>query len=307
MRFNHHTPNKKLLLFVAILLVVTAIFLIVMATTTCSKQEPSPRPIHTRTKAESMPCKQNERVANNDENEYNPFAYNVDTLPLEDSSESTTYIDIDNDIYDTCEPNIPVEEAITEVIEQTTLPPTVKEPAWDDNPSPDQNTPPIFNKKDNQRKVVPRRDNPSIDYNIGKDKLRQPSYYILLIILLVIYIISRIMEGHGPLIIWATPLDKAIVIIAAVLYFIAMCIADIRGSTTLQISLTTLSGLLMAISVILSIIANRWSILNIILSILSKLFVFVLVNFSILLLIVLLFIHLLLNMVRHSHYNNDYH
>lgn len=121
-------------------------------------------------------------------------------------------------------------------------------------------------------------------------KRNRPSGLLLLIILLIVYIFSTMMSRGGVLVIWAGPLDKALVIIAAILYFIS----------ELQMAFLSFSILLMLISFVFSILANAGNILNIILSILSKLFFFVLVNFSLVVIIVVLMVCFMIRVAKHS-------
>lgn len=135
----------------------------------------------------------------------------------------------------------------------------------------------------------PKGRRPPFDGNLLA-KRNRPSGLLLLIILLIVYIFSTMMSRGGVLVIWAGPLDKALVIIAAILYFIS----------ELQIALLSFSILLMLISFVLSFLANAGNILNIILSILSKLFFFFLVNFSLVVIIVVLMVCFMIRVAKHS-------
>ena len=133
--------------------------------------------------------------------------------------------------------------------------------------------------------------------SIGKN----PIWLAILVILLIAFIIASIMSNRGVLVIWATPFDKFLVVASAILFFI-VCVVDSGPELTdIQITLLTFSGLLVLVSIILSIIANMGSLLNTILSILSKFFVFVLVNFSLLLLLVVVLVYFMIKIARRSH------
>lgn len=141
---------------------------------------------------------------------------------------------------------------------------------------------------------------PSPFKGISPSKQNSPLGLVLLIALLIVYIIATVMSRGGVLVVWAGPLDKALVIVSAVLFFIAWAIGNGQELSSPQITLISISILLMIVSIVFSVMVNAGNILNIILSILSKLFVFVLVNFSLLVLIVVLLVYFMIKVAKHS-------
>ena len=130
-------------------------------------------------------------------------------------------------------------------------------------------------------------------------------WIVLLIVLFIFYIIARVISRVGFLVIWAGPFDKFLVFAAAVLFFVS-CLFD--GNTTqvphgIVITFRSIAGALMLWSVILSIIANLPSLLNIIMSILAKVFVFYCINFGLILLIVALIISFMFRASRRNYYD----
>lgn len=128
---------------------------------------------------------------------------------------------------------------------------------------------------------------------------------IILILLLTIFIISIVLSGRVGLQIWHSSFDKFLVSAAAVLFVIAGLIHfDVSvPPPPIVITLQWISGGLMLVSLILSIIANLPNILYIILSILSKVFVFYCISIYIIIGLVVLVISLILSSSRR---NNEY-
>lgn len=118
-------------------------------------------------------------------------------------------------------------------------------------------------------------------------------WLVILIVLLICYIIAKIMSKNGILVIWANKLDKILVIIAAILTFIAILLEDSHNLPDVRIVLYIIAGIMMLVSIIFSIISNLGHLLNIILSILAKLFVFWLINISLFMIIVVLIVSLI--------------
>lgn len=131
-----------------------------------------------------------------------------------------------------------------------------------------------------------------------------PIQYVILLILLIVFIIALVFSRRFLLVIWTGYFDFFLVCAAAVLFFIS-CLFDVDvNSPPLQIVVTLrcIAGGLMLWSFILSVIANLHNILHIILSILSKVFVFYCINAFILIGLVLLIISFIF---RSSRRNND--
>ena len=152
--------------------------------------------------------------------------------------------------------------------------------------------------------ILPDMDPPSFQQPSVKGRnpinINKPVWVVVLIILLIVYIFAEIISRGGTLILFVTPLDKVLVIVSACLYFIAWLVDSGHGFTAFQTTLFSLSGLLMLVSVTLSIIYNKFNILNIALSILAKLFYFVFVNIMLLLFIVVALVYILIKIARNS-------
>ena len=145
-----------------------------------------------------------------------------------------------------------------------------------------------------------QRNPPSPFKGVSSSKQSSPLWIVLIVFLLIVYIFATVISRGGVLVIWAGPLDKALVIVSAVFFFIAWAIGNGQELSSPQITLISISILLMIVSIVFSVMVNARNILNIIISILSKLFVFVLVNFSLLVLIVVLLVYFMIKVAKHS-------
>lgn len=152
--------------------------------------------------------------------------------------------------------------------------------------------------------ILPVIDPPSFQQPSVKGRnpinINKPVWVVVVIILLIVYIFAEIMSRGGTLILFVTPLDKILVIVSACFYFIAWLVDRGQGFTAFQTTLFSLSGLLMMVSVTLSVLYNKFNILNIALSILAKLFYFVFINLMLLLFIVVALVYILIKIARHS-------
>lgn len=157
---------------------------------------------------------------------------------------------------------------------------------------------------------------PNTDYDEGKGKTPaeligdSPSSPIIsivsLVILLAAYITARVKSNGGDLIITANVFDKILILLSPVLFFIAWCIGIDHELTEAQITLLVLSGIMLQGSIVFSIIANKGNWLNIILSILAKLFIFVLTNILLLLFVVILVFSVMRTIMGHSSTEGTY-
>lgn len=133
------------------------------------------------------------------------------------------------------------------------------------------------------------------------NKENAPAGITILVVLLIVYIISYVVSRGGVLVVWAGLFDKILVIAVATLYFITLATDTGHGFTEAQITLLTISSILMLVSVVLSILINRGNLLFILLSILSKLCAFVLVVYAWILIIVGFFVYIMIKAAKHSH------
>ena len=113
---------------------------------------------------------------------------------------------------------------------------------------------------------------------------------VILIILLVLYVYARVKSKQGKMVITADPFDKFLIIFASILFFIAWCGGFVGGLATWQIVLLIIFGLMLTGSIIYSIRANRGNTFDTILSISSKIFIFVLTNIVLLIILIIAFI-----------------
>ena len=129
---------------------------------------------------------------------------------------------------------------------------------------------------------------------------------IILILLLISYIIARIKLKQGTLVITANLLDKILIILSPVLFFVAWCIGFDHKLSSLQIILLCLSGIMLMMSIVFSILANLGSLWNIILSVMAKLFIFIVTNILLLLLIVVLVFSIMHTLMSHDDHEGTY-
>lgn len=140
---------------------------------------------------------------------------------------------------------------------------------------------------------------------IGGEEKNGVIWIIILIVLFIFYITARVMVGGRGVVIWISLFDKFIVFAAAVLFFVS-CLFDeppCQASSEIVITLRSISGVLILWSVILSIIGNLPSLLNVILSILAKAFVFYCICFFLVLALVVILVSFMVRVLRR---NNNY-
>lgn len=128
----------------------------------------------------------------------------------------------------------------------------------------------------------------------------------VLVVLLVSYVVAKVKSKDGELVITANTIDKILIITAPVLCFIAWCPGIDHELSAFQVTLFSLSGLMLQGSIIFSITANKGNILNISLSIMAKLFIFILTFFLLLLFVAVLVISFMLSAMRHSRYEETF-
>lgn len=129
---------------------------------------------------------------------------------------------------------------------------------------------------------------------------------IILVLLLICYIIARVKLKQGALVITANMLDKILIILSPILFFIAWCIGFDHKLSSLQIILLCLSGIMLMVSIVFSILANMGSLWNIILSVMAKLFIFVFTNILLILLIVVLVFSIMRTLMSHDDHEGTY-
>lgn len=157
-------------------------------------------------------------------------------------------------------------------------------------------------------KSISRERPPEVSHDDGQGKLAIS--ISAFVVLLVSYIVARVKSKDGELVITANAIDKILILAAPVLCFVALFISECLGKdhelTTFQITLYTLSGLMLQGSIVFSIVANKGNALHIALSIMAKLFIFVLTIFLLFLLVVIFIITFMLSAMSHSHHEETY-
>lgn len=151
---------------------------------------------------------------------------------------------------------------------------------------------------------IPGGQPPTFTHNDGKGKLTIT--ISALVGLLISYIIAKIKSKNGELVITANTVDKLLIIISPVLFFIAWCPGIDHELYAFQITLFTLSGLLLQGSIIFSIVANKGNAMNTSLSIMAKLFIFAMTVFLLLLYITILIAKFMLSVMSHSHHEGTF-
>ena len=115
--------------------------------------------------------------------------------------------------------------------------------------------------------------------------------------LLICYIIAIVRTKRGHMAITVNLFDKILVLLAPILFFVVWCIGFDHSLTPLQIILLVVSVASLLGSLLFSIVENRVSFWNVLLSVLAKIFIFILTVLVILLLITILFLDVILSMI----------
>lgn len=127
---------------------------------------------------------------------------------------------------------------------------------------------------------------------------------VALAILLVFYIIAKVKSKRGELVLTANGWDMAMLLICPV----AICIASIwdfdHPLNTAQVVCLVIAGLCLVGTIIMSIVHNQGKLMNIVISILAKLFIIWLTVFVIFLLIAIFIFTVIISMVK-GHDNDD--
>lgn len=126
----------------------------------------------------------------------------------------------------------------------------------------------------------------------------------VLLILLVFYIIAKVKSKRDELVLTANGWDMAMLLICPV----AICIASIwdfnHPLNTAQVVCLVIAGLCLVGTIIMSIVHNQGKLINVVISILAKLFIIWLTAFVIFLLIAIFIFTVIISMVR-GHDNDD--
>ena len=127
---------------------------------------------------------------------------------------------------------------------------------------------------------------------------------IAFVILLAFYIIANVKSKRGELILTANGWDMAMLLACPVAIFVAWCWGFDHPLNTVQIVCLVIAGLCLIGTLIMSIVHNQGKLMNIIISILAKLFIIWLTIFVIFLLIAIFIFTMIISMVK-GHDNDD--
>lgn len=128
---------------------------------------------------------------------------------------------------------------------------------------------------------------------------------IAFVILLAFYIIANVKSKRGELILTANGWDMAMLLACPVAIFVAWCWGFDQPLNTAQIVCLVIAGLCLAGTITMSIVHNSGSFVDILISILAKLFIVWLTFMVILILIVVLIVSILISIMR-SHNDDEY-
>lgn len=128
---------------------------------------------------------------------------------------------------------------------------------------------------------------------------------IVFLILLVFYIIAKVKSKKYELVLTANGWDMAMLLACPVAIFVAWCWGFDQPLNTAQIVCLVIAGLCLAGTIIMSIVHNSGSFIDILISVLAKLFIVWLTFMVILILIVVLIVSILISIMR-SHNDDEY-
>jgi len=127
---------------------------------------------------------------------------------------------------------------------------------------------------------------------------------IAFVILLTFYIIAKVKSKKYELVLTANGWDMAMLLVCPVAIFIAWCWGFNHPLNTVQIVCLVIAGLCLIGTIIMSIVHNLGSFMDIVISVLAKLFIIWLTLMAIFLLIVALIVSVMITMMR-SHDGED--
>lgn len=127
---------------------------------------------------------------------------------------------------------------------------------------------------------------------------------IAFVILLVFYIIAKVKSKKGTLVLTANGWDMTMLLACPVAIFVAWCWGFDHPLNTVQIVCLVIAGLCLVGTVIMSIVHNKGSFMDILISVMAKLFIIWLTLLAIFLLIVALVVSVMISLMR-SHDGDD--
>lgn len=129
---------------------------------------------------------------------------------------------------------------------------------------------------------------------------------VAFVVLLVFYIIAKIKSKKGELVLTANGWDMAMLLACPVAIFIASCWNFDHPLNTAQIVCLVIAGLCLIGTIIMSIVHNLGNFMNIMISILAKLFVIWLTMIVIALLVAIFIFSVIITMMRGHDNDEDY-
>ena len=129
---------------------------------------------------------------------------------------------------------------------------------------------------------------------------------VVFVTLLVFYIIAKVKSNRGDLVLTANGWDMAMLLACPVAIFIAWCWGFDHPLNTAQTICIVIAGLCFVGTAIMSIVHNEGDFLNILISVLAKLFIVWLTLMIILLLITIFIISVILSFIREHDDDDEY-
>ena len=129
---------------------------------------------------------------------------------------------------------------------------------------------------------------------------------IVFLILLVFYIIAKVKSNRGDLVLTANGWDMAMLLACPVAIFIAWCWGFDHPLNTTQTICLVIASLCFVGTAIMSIVHNEGDFMNILISVLAKLFIVWLTLMIILLLITIFIISVILSFIREHDDDDEY-
>ena len=129
---------------------------------------------------------------------------------------------------------------------------------------------------------------------------------IIFLTLLVFYIIAKVKSNRGDLVLTANGWDMAMLLACPIAIFIAWCWGFDHPLNTAQTICIVIAGLCFIGTAIMSIVHNEGEFINILISVLAKLFIVWLTLMIILLLITIFIFSVIISCIREHNYDDEY-
>lgn len=126
------------------------------------------------------------------------------------------------------------------------------------------------------------------------------------LVLLVFYIIAKVKSNRGDLVLTANGWDMTLLLACPIAIFIAWCWGLNHPLNTAQTICIVIAGLCFVGTAIMSIVHNEGDFMNILISVLAKLFIVWLTLMIILLLITIFIFSVIISCIREHNYDDEY-